>query len=51
MTQPLYQKIKKELEAKILAGQLMPGSKLPTEKELSTNYRVSRITAKRALTD
>lgn len=51
MTQPLYQKIKKDLKAKILAGMMPPGSKLPTEKALSADYHVSRITAKRALTD
>lgn len=51
MSQPLYQKIKNDLKAQILIGKLPSGNKLPTEKELSDIYHVSRITAKRALTD
>lgn len=51
VTQPLYQKIKTDLKNQIISGQRLSGSKLPTEKELSDSYHVSRITAKRALTD
>ncbi|MFJ8108301.1 GntR family transcriptional regulator [Streptomyces sp. NPDC096132] len=51
MTAPLYVQIRREIEAKIRAGELPPGSRLPTEKELSTQYGVSRATAQRVLND
>lgn len=51
MTQPLYMKIMTELREQILGGLLDTGAKLPTEKELSEKYQVSRITSKRALTE
>lgn len=47
--EPLYLKILNDLEKKILDGELLPGDQLPTEKELSEKYQVSRITSKRAL--
>lgn len=51
MTKPLYMKIKTELREQIVNGSFRAGSKLPTEKELSEQYQVSRITSKRALTE
>ena len=51
MTIPLYVQIRREIEAKIRAGGLPPGAKLPTEKDLSTQYGVSRATAQRVLND
>lgn len=51
MSQPLYQKIFADLREAIATGELAPGSQLPTEKELSESYQVSRITSKRALTE
>ncbi|MFI7498539.1 GntR family transcriptional regulator [Streptomyces sp. NPDC049687] len=51
MTVPLYVQIRRELEAKIRAGGLPPGARLPTEKDLSTQYGVSRATAQRVLND
>lgn len=51
MGQPLYMKILNDLKQLILTGQLTAGAKLPTEKELSERYSVSRITSKRALTE
>lgn len=51
MKQPLYKVIYVELEKAIQSGEYPPGSQLPTEKELSENYQVSRITSKRALTE
>ncbi|MFI7296385.1 GntR family transcriptional regulator [Streptomyces sp. NPDC050121] len=51
MTVPLYVQIRREIEAKIRAGGLPPGTRLPTEKDLSTQYGVSRATAQRVLND
>lgn len=51
MKQPLYQLIYDELLAQITSGKLPPEAKIPTEKELSDAYHVSRITSKRALTE
>lgn len=46
---PLYEKIYRDYESKIKSGKLKPGNKLPTEMELSAQYKVSRITVTRAL--
>jgi DNA-binding LacI/PurR family transcriptional regulator len=46
---PLYEIIYKEYRNKIKSGDLSPGDKLPTEKEISELFKVSRITATRAL--
>ncbi|MGW0585692.1 GntR family transcriptional regulator [Streptomyces sp. NPDC002920] len=51
MPVPLYVQIRREIEAKIRAGNLPPGSRLPTEMDLSTQYGVSRATAQRVLND
>lgn len=51
VTVPLYVQIRREIEAKIRAGGLPPGTRLPTEKDLSTQYGVSRATAQRVLND
>lgn len=51
MNEPLYKKIMQALEVAIKKGNYPVGSKLPTEKQLSESYQVSRITAKRALTE
>lgn len=51
MNQPLYQTIFNDLQTAILTGELPVDSQLPTEKELSRTYKVSRITSKRALTE
>ncbi len=49
--QLLYQKIFNDLKAAIADGSLPVDSQVPTEKELSAKYQVSRITSKRALTE
>lgn len=49
--EPLYQTILNDLKNQITNGSFLPGSQLPTEKELSDTYEVSRITSKRALTE
>lgn len=51
MEQPLYKKIFIDLHNAILDGTLAIDSQVPTEKELSQKYQVSRITSKRALTE
>ena len=48
---PLYHQIYLSLRDEILCGQRPYGSVLPTEQELSTQYSVSRITARRVLND
>lgn len=47
----LYETILNDLKKAILTKKLTPGSKLPTEMQLSEQYQVSRITSKRALTE
>jgi len=51
MSLPLYQQISNDLKQKIIAKTFKSGDQLPTEKVLSETYSVSRITAKRALTE
>lgn len=51
MNVPLYQQISDELKKNIITKKIQSGEQLPTEKELSDTYKVSRITAKRALTE
>lgn len=51
MSQPLYKKILTDLREEILSGKLTVEEQLPTEKELSDRYQVSRITSKRALNE
>lgn len=46
---PLYVRIESLIRNKILTGQLEPGEKLPTEEELITQFGVSRITIRNAL--
>ncbi|AUS95925.1 GntR family transcriptional regulator [Clostridium thermosuccinogenes] len=45
----LYKSIYNDLEKKILSGQYKVGDRIPSEKELSEEYKVSRITSKKAL--
>lgn len=49
--EPLYMKITNELREKIYNEEIKVGERLPTEMELIEEYKVSRITAKRALED
>jgi len=48
---PLYHQLYTMLRDCIIGGVLEDGSKMPSEKELSTSFNVSRITARRALHD
>ncbi|MCR5754967.1 MAG: GntR family transcriptional regulator [Acetatifactor sp.] len=48
---PLYQKIKSDILGQIEHGYLKPGDKIPTERALMEQYRVSRITVSKALSE
>lgn len=48
---PIYHQIYLQLRDEILSGERPYGSALPTEQELSEKYDVSRITARRVLTE
>lgn len=47
---PLYIQIKDILIEKINSGELESGSQLPSEREISETYQISRMTARSALT-
>lgn len=47
----LWREISRSLERRILARELTPGDKLPTEFELSREFMVNRHTVRRALSD
>ncbi|MGW8378262.1 GntR family transcriptional regulator [Streptomyces sp. ODS28] len=49
MAVPKYQRIRAAIEARIHAGELPPGARVPTEAELQEEHRVSRATAQRVL--
>lgn len=49
MDLPLYEKIYVDLFNLIKSGQLKSNERVPSEKELADQYRVSRITSKKAL--
>jgi GntR family transcriptional regulator len=46
---PLYYQLKEKLSAAILQGELPPGALLPSERELSDHYEISRMTVRQAL--
>jgi GntR family transcriptional regulator len=47
--QPLYERVHTELAARINAGIWRAGSRIPSERALSTSFGVSRLTVRRAL--
>lgn len=47
--QPAYRQVSDQLRAKILSGELQPGSRLPNETDMSTLFGVSRSTVREAL--
>ncbi len=47
--QPMYRKIKEDILHQINSNLLLPGDRLPTERELMQQYKVSRITVSKAL--
>ncbi len=46
---PLYEQIHQSLRGMIAAGEVVPGSAVPSERELSEQFSVSRMTARQAL--
>lgn len=48
---PLYYQIKARLLEAIESGQLKPGDRVPSERELTTQFSVSRMTARQALSE
>ncbi|HEX6290732.1 MAG TPA: GntR family transcriptional regulator [Herpetosiphonaceae bacterium] len=48
---PLYLQLKKLLEAQVASGDLPPHGRVPSERELSEQYDISRMTARQALTE
>lgn len=46
---PLYKQIQDDIKERILSGELRPGDRIPSEKELAEEYHVSQITSKNAL--
>lgn len=49
MTAPLYQQLYAYVVDEIRSGRLKPGERVPSEKELAEQFKVSRITSKKAL--
>ncbi|MDQ0063686.1 GntR family transcriptional regulator [Paenibacillus harenae] len=49
MTSPMYERIFAALRDQILNGHFAVGDRVPSEKELADEYKVSRITSKKAL--
>lgn len=46
---PIYHQLKEMLRGKIRAGEWNPGDSVPSERELSETYDISRMTARQAL--
>jgi len=49
MSGPLHERIRADFEKRILAGELAPADRLPTEQALMARYGCSRMTVSRAL--
>lgn len=47
---PLYYQLAELIEAQIAAGDLQPGDRLPSERDLAAQAGISRMTARQALT-
>ncbi|MDQ0200264.1 GntR family transcriptional regulator [Neobacillus ginsengisoli] len=45
----LYEKVYRSLKHEILGGIYKPGDRIPSEKELTNSFKISRITSKKAL--
>lgn len=46
---PLYQRVKDHILGQISSGEWQPGTRVPSENELVEHFRISRMTANRAL--
>lgn len=49
MKPPLHERIRRDIEAAILSGELQPGARLPIELELMQQYGCARMTVSKAL--
>lgn len=49
MSLPLHERIRGDIEAAILSGELQPGARLPVEHELMLQYGCARMTVSKAL--
>jgi DNA-binding GntR family transcriptional regulator len=49
--QHLWAQVAADIRADIESGELRPGMKLPNELELSAQYKVARLTIRRAIRD
>jgi len=49
MRDPIYQQLNERLRALIRDGEISPGAKFPTEREVAGRFGVSRVTANKAL--
>ena len=49
MTLPLHERIRTDIESRILSGALTPGDRLPTEHALMAEYDCARMTVNKAL--
>lgn len=49
MSLPLHERIRSDIEAAILSGELRPGARLPIEHELMHQYGCARMTVSKAL--
>ena len=47
---PLHQQLKAAIEERIYSGEWLPGTQVPSERELCEQYAISRITVRQALT-
>jgi DNA-binding GntR family transcriptional regulator len=47
----LYESVKAEVRQRITSGVYLPGAKIPSERELISEFRVSAITVRRAIRD
>ncbi len=48
---PLYQQLKAVIEDRIDAGEWLPGTQVPSERELCLQFKISRITVRQAIAD
>src|SRR5688500_5956165 len=46
---PFYLQLKRLIENQVASGALLPHSRIPSERELSEQFGISRMTARRAL--
>ena len=50
MSLPLHERIRSDIEGKILSGALLPGDHIPIEHDLMQTYGCARMTVNKAVT-